>query len=187
MIVTEPLAPDLHEQLLAMANTRGTNGYLFGGSVTETAPFDANAQFQGDALARKIPAGPTTDATINASGAMAFTTAGGRDPFADLTALETALRNGDTAAMGQSVSDLDTSRRQIVAAQADAGLSLARLTAADAAQDAAQTALTGQRSREADADVASTYSQLAAVQRSMQQSAQVARSVLDTLSNLNFG
>src|SRR6478609_6132607 len=95
---------DIRDQLVGIANTRGTSGYLFAGSATETKPFSA-------------------------SGAKAFTSAGGRDVFGDLDALYNALNSNDTTAIGVSIDGLDRSRSQITNAQAAVGLTINKLDA----------------------------------------------------------
>ncbi|MGC4092274.1 MAG: hypothetical protein QM756_31205 [Polyangiaceae bacterium] len=37
----------IRSELLKLANTRGNKGYLFAGSKTQTAAFDANGAFSG--------------------------------------------------------------------------------------------------------------------------------------------
>src|SRR5579859_7129257 len=88
----------LRDQLVSIANSKGSLGYLFGGT-SATVPFDATGTFSGNSNPHtvEIAQGSTMDAHID--GAKAFTVAGGRDVFADLTALENALTADDPTAV----------------------------------------------------------------------------------------
>src|SRR5262249_50104746 len=123
----------LKEQLVALANQKGSNGYLFGGTKTDAPPFGSSGAFSGGDDDRGAAMGPTLSVTVSVSGAKAFTAAGGQDVFAQLDALEAALSANDPTAIGATVTSLDTSRRQILAARVDAGMKLSRLDVADAA------------------------------------------------------
>src|SRR5262249_21020079 len=74
----------LRQQLVALANTQGANGYLFGGTRTNAPPFDANGNFSGNGGLTHLEIADGVLAVSNASGANAFTAAGGRDVFGDL-------------------------------------------------------------------------------------------------------
>jgi flagellar hook-associated protein 3 FlgL len=186
------LAKEVHslrEQLVSLANTKGSLGYLFGGSATDTAPFDAsgnlNPTANSDPHTVEIAQGMSLDVRVD--GGKAFTAAGGRDVFADLSALESALNADDGAAIGATVNSLDTSRRQIVAARTDAGDKLNRLSTADAAHDQADTALQSTRHDVADADPAAAYSRLIATQQALESAITVARTTLATLGATRLG
>ena len=88
---------DLKEQLVAIANTRGSSGYLFGGSATESKPFADDGTFSGNDDSHVVDIGNSTPTKVGASGAKAFTLAGGKDVFAALDDLYTALSSNDTA------------------------------------------------------------------------------------------
>jgi flagellar hook-associated protein 3 FlgL len=171
----------LKNQLVALANTKGANGYIFGGSATDAAPFAASGAFSGNANARNVEIASGLTLDVRAHGAEAFTAAGGRDVFADLTALETALAGNNGAAIAATVNSLDTSRRQIVAARSDSGDKLNRLAAADTAHDQADTALQSQRHDVADVDAAASYSRLISAQQALEAAITVGRSTLATL------
>ena len=122
---------DIKDQLVGVANTKGSTGYLFGGSATQTQPFAADGTFSGNDDDHVVDIGNSTPTAVNASGAKAFTIAGGRDVFADLDALYTALSSNDTNGIATSLDGLDTSRAQITTAQAGIGITLNKLDASD--------------------------------------------------------
>lgn len=174
----------LKDQLSTLANTKGSLGYVFGGSKTDSAPFTASGAFVGDDAARNVEVGRGLVVSTNASGAKAFTAAGGRDVFADLTSLQSALEANDGDAIAATIDGLDESRRQIVGARVDVGLKIERLTTSDTVQDQAQVALGSQRHTLADADAAQSYSRLIAVQQSLEAAIAVARNTLSSLGSV---
>ena len=175
----------LRDQLVALANTKGTQGYVFGGTATDQPPYDTNGTFKGNGNERVLEVGPNVAAVISVSGAVAFS--GNADVFAALTSLQSALQTNDVAQITASVSQLDAAQRQVVAARVDAGMKLTRLDTADAAHQAAQTTLSTQKHDAVDADPAAAYSKLMAVQSSIDQAITVARSTLQAMSVNRFG
>jgi flagellar hook-associated protein 3 FlgL len=177
----------LQNQLLAIANQKGTNGYLFSGSQTATAAFSAAGVFQGDDTNRVAEVGPGNTAVVNVSGAQAFTAAGGVDVFASLTALQTALTNNDSAGISAGVSALTQASSQITAAESDAGIKLDTLTTAASVQQATQLSLlTAQNGLDA-ANPAEAYTQLQTMENAVQQAVDASRITLSTLSANRFG
>lgn len=168
----------LRSQLLALANTQGSNGYLFGGTKTTTPPFDSSANFVGNDSTTQVEVATSVLAASNASGAQAFTAAGGRDVFGDLQALSTALSSNDTAGIQSSIDNLTTSFDQVVSARVDAGERAGRLSSASTAMSTALTQMQINRSNVADADAPSTFSNLEAAQLAYQQAISVNQNVL---------
>lgn len=178
----------LQGQLVSIANTKGASGYLFGGTKTDTPPMDTSGAFLGNGFDRTAEVSPGLSMVTSASGALAFTAAGGRDVYADLSALKTALLANDPTAVAATVSNLDASRRQIAAVRGDAGIKANRLDMADAAHQAAEASLTTQKHAVADADPAAAYSHLMALQSAIEQAIAVTRNTLSTMSSVNrFG
>jgi flagellar hook-associated protein 3 FlgL len=176
----------LKSQLVSLANTKGSLGYLFGGSVTDVAPFDSGGNFTSNSNPHTVEIAPGLSLDVRVDGAKAFTVSGGRDVFGDLTALENALVSDNGTAIAATVNSLDTSRRQIVAARTDAGDKLNRLATADTAHDQADTALQSQRHDVADVDAAASYSRLITTQQALESAITIARSTLSTLGT-RFG
>lgn len=172
-------ANGLRDQMLAIANTRTASGYLFAGSKTNTAAFDATGAFQGDDTLHVVDIGGATPTTIGVSGAQAFTAAGGRDVFADLAALGTALSANDGAAVAATLDGLDASHQQILRVRGQAGLTIDRLGTTDSALQDLQTGLQKTGHEVGDADPYETYSSLTQLNASLQQAVAVTRQVLD--------
>jgi flagellar hook-associated protein 3 FlgL len=173
----------IRQAMLAFANQKGTQGYLFAGSKTDTPPFDATGAFVADDADRQVELGPNMVATVSTSGAKAFTATGGRDILADLDALKTALANNDVSGIQAGVNTLDAGGRQLVAARVDAGLKVARLDASDTAHQETQTVLATQLQSLVGVDPATAYSRFVQAGQAVDQAVAVSKRMLDTLGN----
>jgi len=143
----------IREQVIALANTRGTHGFLFGGTRTDAPPFSAAGVFQGNDNSINAAlggSGPTIRS--NASGARAFTVAGGRDVFSELSALQTALAANDGPGIRAATAPLDEALNQVTQEQQRVGSSVERLRSFADLADAAVVGIERSRSRELGAD-----------------------------------
>jgi flagellar hook-associated protein 3 FlgL len=174
----------LREGLIALANQKGTQGYLFAGSKTSTEPFDpTSAAFAGDDLDRSAEIGPSLVSTVSVSGAKAFTLAGGSDVFAALDSLATALSSNNVTGVQAAVSSLDAGRRQVLAARVDAGLKVARFDVSDVAHEHTQVALSTQMQSLVSADPATSYSRFIQAGQGVDQAIAVAKRMMDTIGS----
>lgn len=170
---------DLRDQLVSIANTQGTTGYLFGGSATSSKPFADTGAFSGNDDAHVVDIGNSTPTAVNASGAKAFTAAGGRDVFADLDALYTALSTNDQTAVAASLDNIDTSRSQITNAQASVGITINKLDASESVLSSVDLQNTKRTDEVGGIDTAKAYSTLTALNNSLQQAVSVTKQILD--------
>ena len=173
----------LREQLAQLANTSGARGYLFAGSQTSVRPFDASGTFFGDGEDAQVDLGGSSPVTVDLAGAEAFTVAGGRDVFGDLTALENALNANDATAVAATLDDLDTSRRQVVDARAKVGLMAERLRTSDSIFEDGSVRLNEHEQRVAQADPIEAYSRMMSLNSALEQAITVSRQILDTGNN----
>src|SRR5450432_463746 len=169
---------DVLDQLVAIGNTQGATGYIFAGSQTQTTPFSATGAFSGDDGQHTVDIGNSSPTAVNASGAQAFTAAGGRDVFSDVSALYTALNSNDAAGVAATLTNLDTSRAQIGSAQAHAGTILNKLDASDSVLSAASLDSQHQSQTLGAVDAAQAYSNLTALNNALTRSASVAQQIL---------
>ncbi len=170
----------LREQLVGLANASGPDGYLFGGTRTDAAPFSAAGAFAGNDDAIPVELAEGVSIAGNASGARAFTAAnGGRDLFADLDALATALAGNDRTAVGNLIGALETGRAQVVTERAKTGLGTERLASASEASERARGALVKAKAGLVEADLPSAYSELVEAQGSYERALAVAKKVLN--------
>jgi flagellar hook-associated protein 3 FlgL len=173
----------LKDQLVAYANQKGSMGYLFGGTKTQTPPFSAVGAFTGDDLDRSAEVGQGVVMTVSSSGAKAFTASGGRDIFADIDNLYTAVSTDNKTNILAGLDQMDTGSRQILGARTDAGIKMARLDAADAAHEQTSVTLATQRHNLVEADPAHAYSNLAQMQMQLEAAVNVSKNLLDTLAS----
>ncbi len=168
----------LVQQLVGLANARGSSGFLFGGTKTTSPPFDSAGNYQGNSGVTHVEIADGVLAVSNANGVDAFNAPGGRNVFADLQALSSALKANDVPAIQASISGIVASHDQIVAAEVDTGERADRLHSAGDVMNAALTQLQVSRASVADADMASTLSNLQATQTSYQAALQVNKQIL---------
>ncbi len=178
---------NLRDQLVTVGNTEGTRGYLFGGSQTATAPFDAAGVYSGDATDLVVDLGASGPTVIDLAGAEAFTMAGGRDVFADLDALETALSNDDPAAVAATLDGLEASQKQLIQARSKVGLLSEKLRTSDALLEQTNLGLAAQDQRVSQADPFSSYSKMMSLNQSLEQAVTVSRQILDLSALHRFG
>jgi flagellar hook-associated protein 3 FlgL len=177
----------LREQLIAAANQKGPTGYLFGGSLTDTPPFTSAGVFQGNDEARRLEVNPGMAVTMNGSGAKAFTPAGGEDVFALFTQLQTAVSTNDANGITDLGKRMGDAHYQVGTARAAVGYEFQRLDIADSAQAQLKVLWETRQGEASEIDPAKVYSQLSALQNTLQQSVAAARTQLQTLSVQRFG
>ena len=177
---------DIRAQLVGIANTRGTSGYLFGGSATQSKPFSDSGVFSGNDDGHVVDIGNSTPTNVSPSGAQAFTSAGGRDVFADLDALYTALNTNDTGGIASSLDGITTSRSQITNAQAAVGLTINKLDTSDSVLSAVELQNSRRAEEVGSTDPAKAYSTLVQLNNALEQSLTVSKSILDLAAFKQF-
>ncbi len=173
----------IQNQLLALANTKGSSGYIFGGTATGTAPFSSTGTFNGNAQTTSIEIADGVTAQSNVSGADAFTAAGGTDVFAALSAFSTALKSNDTTGINNAITSMQSANSQVLAARVSAGTLESRMQSATTVITNALTTAQTSLQSEQGADVAQVYSELSAAQTSYQAAISVNSEILNTLSS----
>jgi flagellar hook-associated protein 3 FlgL len=166
------------QQMVGLANTKGSSGYLFGGTKNNTPPFDSSGNFSGNDTVTQVEVADGVLAVSNANGATAFTAEGGTNVFSALQGLATALTGNDLTGIQSSVQTLSSAQTQLISARVDAGESAARLTSAGDAMTSALTQMQISLGDVQDADSATTFSNLTASQNAYQQALQVNKQVL---------
>lgn len=168
----------LRQSLVAVANTKGPGGYIFGGSKTDTPPFSNTGVFSGNDDALRVETSDGVLTRRNASGATAFTSLGGRDVFQDLADLEQALSTNNAAGISASVSAMESSRDQLVGERAVSGILMDKLTMSRGAVDSLELIVTQDRASDAEIDQVQAYTQLADAHEAYERSLEVTRKVL---------
>lgn len=156
----------LLEQALQLANSQSGGDYLYGGTVTDAAPFvaarDANGKitsitYSGNLSQAAIPLSEATSVTPTTSGA---TNTGLRDYLNSLVALRDGLNNGDATAVRAAQPALETGEDVLISAMAENGGMEARIEAAQAQQGDRVTSLTKLVSDESSVDLPTTIVKL---------------------------
>jgi flagellar hook-associated protein 3 FlgL len=168
----------LRQELIGLANTTGSTGYLFGGTKTAGPPFDSNGNFSGNDGTTEIEIAQGVLVPSNADGAQAFTKAGGIDVFAALASLSAALRSNDPAATQASIAAIDAAHTQVVAAEVETGQRSSTLKSAADVMNSTLTALQIAKGDTVDADAPTTLSQLQAAQTAYQAALDVNKNIL---------
>lgn len=169
----------LRDELLGVANTKYGTSYLFAGTRTDTAPFDPTGTFVGNDAVARIALMDGVSPPANVSGARAFTATGGRDVFAELTALATALDTDDVAAVQASIDGIDGSHQQLIRAQLEAGLSSERFRSAIEVMSATTQVITEARAKRVEGDPAEHLTNLTSARTAYERSVAVTRQLLN--------
>lgn len=168
----------IRKGMLNLANTRYATRFVFGGTRTDTAPFNDAGAFAGNDEVSRIPVGEGITLKSNISGAQAFTSAGGRDIFADLSALQTALENNDSNAIASSLDILDQGNNQILKIQVDAGFASQRFKASSELLTESKTSVVTEISREIQGDQIQQLTELSLARTAYEKSIEITRQIL---------
>lgn len=174
----------LIESAVHGANTRFGNGYLFGGSVPDARPFDADGtatspQIHSDG--HKVDIGGSSWFTTNHDGWEAFEETGVFDALRSLsTALETAAATGDTDGIGDGMTAVDAAFSDVQRVLAEVGARTNRLEVARSNVEALDLNLQTLRSDLEDADVEKAVSDLVGRQMAYQSALLAASKIMST-------
>jgi flagellar hook-associated protein 3 FlgL len=169
----------LKNALLSLGNAQGTRGYLFSGSKVDSAAFDSNGVFQGDDQAHVVPIGNSTPTAVSTSGVEAFVVPGGRNVFADIDTLSTALAANDVSGVQSSLTGVEASRAQLVNARARSGLVLSKLDASESVLTSLDTEQKKRASEAGAADPFESYSRATTLNQSLERAIAVSKQILD--------
>jgi flagellar hook-associated protein 3 FlgL len=176
----------LRDEMVRIANTRGTKGYIFAGSKTNAPAIDAAGTFQGDDVLQSVDIGSGAPVQVGVSGARAFTAVGGRDVLADLDALAVALESNDQAATSVIIDVLDAGQKQLVNERSRAGLLVARLDTSTAVIEQLDVDSARRQEQVGAADPVEAYSRMNALGSALERSVAVSRQILDVTGVSRF-
>ncbi|MEN6473141.1 MAG: flagellar hook-associated protein FlgL [Syntrophaceae bacterium] len=147
---------ELYEQILGLANSKYGNKYMFGGTITQTAPFEdvsGVVQYNGNDDTFSIKIGKTDTVQISLPGSEVFTNPSG-NIFTTLSNLEQALRNNDQTAIRASLTDIEDASQVIYNNLASVGARENRLDYTETRLGTAKTDTTERLSETEDLDYA---------------------------------
>lgn len=169
----------MRNELMSVANTKYNDRYIFAGTKSDTIPFDqTTGQFNGNDQQINVPVMDGVNLPANASGAQAFTAAGGRDVFGDLQALADALNNNDDAGIQTALTNIKSGHDQIIKAQVQAGYSARRFSDAADVLGNTKAVVAQQESSDIDGDQATQITNMQLAQVAYQRSIAVTKAIL---------
>ena len=188
----------LIEQAFSLGNSRFNGNYIFAGTATDTAAFEAtrdatgkiiDVTSQGNSNVSSVEVSPGN--TLSAQWVGSNLNGGGQiglfrdssqeiDVFGDLIALRDHLMNGDTESIQQIDNDkLEAVEDHFIRFAGLNGSLQARMETQIASLNNQEFALTGMISREGDADLAETVVRLNEVQYAYQAALQTGAKIMD--------
>lgn len=151
----------LRDQLLALANTKIEDDYVFAGLATDRAPFDATGAFLGETTLRVIDVGNGVRLPVQVNGSDAFgTSAGGVNAFTALDSLAAALNANDGGAVHALIDELGEGSRQVARARTTAGTAMQGLTQARAVAERVRDDAIARRSHLTESNQVEAFTEL---------------------------
>lgn len=177
----------LRKTMLAQANARSGDTYVFAGGKTATPAFLDTGVYDGDSEVRTIEVAPGQSVSANTPGNAIFTPAGGVNVFDVLSRLEANLRAPNISGITAALPELDTATTQIIGGRTGAGLELQRSQAAASARDSVRLQIESARSAAVDADTVGSYSALMQAQQALESAIAAAQRMMQSMqSGLNL-
>jgi flagellar hook-associated protein 3 FlgL len=176
-------AQQLVSQFIQIANTKGSQGYLFSGTATDTPAFDQAGVFQGNDAGHVIQTGTGITTVANVSGAQAFTAIGGRDVIQDLQAFAAALSTNDTTTIKNSLDTLQRGHDQVARERSQAGLLINRLDLSATILTDTSVSLNKHQTETIGANTDDVYTRLIQLESSINDSVTVSKRLL-SLTNI---
>ncbi|HLV64373.1 MAG TPA: flagellar hook-associated protein FlgL, partial [Polyangiaceae bacterium] len=168
----------IREELIRLANAKGSRGYVFGGTRIDAAPFDDDGAFSGNDESQVLEIGRGVRVPVSPSGALAFTAAGGEDVFQVLDSLRAALEANDDEAVRGTLDGLEAAHDQVVKERSRVGLVIGRLTVADTTLEHLGADLEKQMSDVGSADPFRAYSEATALTQALERAVTVSQQIL---------
>jgi flagellar hook-associated protein 3 FlgL len=169
----------LREELVRLANTQGSRGYLFSGTNTTTAPFNITGAYAGNAESQQLEVGRGVTVAVSPSGTKAFNAPGGQNAFAVLENLYNALTSNDVPAVRATLDPLSATHTQLVTERSRVGLTLERLSVADATLEFAEGGLEKQQSDLGAADPFEAYTASTTLAQALERAVAVSQQLLN--------
>jgi|KBSSwiStaDraftv2_1062776.scaffolds.fasta_scaffold38155_2 flagellar hook-associated protein 3 FlgL len=175
--VTAIEVDSLLKQAIAMGNSRVGSEFVFGGTITDVPPFQANGTYTGTAASRQVEIGAGQVIDIAPSGQALFVNSG---VITALTNLRDRLLADDAAGVTASIVGLDSAVDQVQSSLAGVGADVRRLDATMVDLDALDDTMLKARSDAADIPLEEAAMHLAAVQAALQAAVLSGSKLLDS-------
>lgn len=158
----------MFESLVSLGNSQLGDRYLFGGTATDSPPFDPDGTYLGNA---DIPTTVVTDALTvptGFDGGAVFT-----DALATLTQLADALRSGDSDAVSGTLPDLTGAHESLVSSRQQVGFDQVEVNDAMTLASSLQLTLSEALNAQVSADPIEALTELSQVQSSYEVALQI--------------
>lgn len=165
----------LRSALLETTSTRMDGRYVLNGLREDAPPYDASGNFVGDRSRRAVEAsvGHFVDTGLAIGEVLSPTTAG-TDVFGELSALETALRSGNTAGMQAGIDAMTSFGDRVADARTEVGGRMQAFDMARALGEKLSARATDDVSNLVEIDVYEAISALTSAQTALQQAVTIA-------------
>jgi len=159
----------LKDSMLALANERDQDGYIFGGFTSQTAPYDATGNFVGDSNDRTTSVGLGITAFSSVSGLAAF-------DFAVFDQVSAAMTANDPAAIQASLSSISTALDKTVNARTVVGDRMNVIDRQATRLQAQDAATQTERTRSVETDPIAAYTEISQATSALQAALKVSAS-----------
>jgi flagellar hook-associated protein 3 FlgL len=157
----------LRDEALRLSQTQFRDRYIFSGYKTDTTPFDASFNYQGDANEINVLIDRDSTIALNVTGDEAFSS-GGETYFETLDNLYNALINDQTSIIQASITLIDNATGQVANVRADIGARMNSIEKLKSTHEDRDTALKTLLASTEDDDIAVTISELTKTQVSLE-------------------
>jgi len=164
----------IREQVVAQANTREGDTYVFGGYIDNQPPFDSAGVYSGDSNVRQQEVAPGVRIATGVSGDVVFGAAGGTDVLQTLQDLETALQANDANAIRALIDPIEASNGQVIAARAQLGASMNAFQVAQSTTERLRDRSVETRAALVEIDPLDAFTELSRAEQALQAAVTVA-------------
>ena len=151
---------NLQDEIVALANTEVGGRYIFGGTKTDTIPFDQDGTYNGNNDAFTIKSDKNTTMAVGSDGSTVFATLF----TTTLTAFKTALAGNDISGIQNAMTSLDADFDTITNKISDVGSKMLRMEVKGKILEDMNLSNTGRLSKIEDADIAEAVMNLKSVE-----------------------
>lgn len=164
----------IRAQVVAQANTREGDTYVFGGYIDNQPPFDSAGVYSGDSNVRQQEVAPGVRISTGVSGDVVFGAAGGTDVLQTLSDLETALQANDANAIRALIDPIEASNGQVISARAQLGASLNAFQVAQSTTERLRDRSVETRAALVEIDPLDAFTELSRAEQALQAAVTVA-------------
>jgi flagellar hook-associated protein 3 FlgL len=165
----------LRDQVLAMANTKVGDEYIFGGAQTGQPPFPPSGTYAGDTVVRNVQMDQGLLLPTNHTGDQVFAPV-----LAALDSLAQELTSGTPTTITAQFAVLDSANQVALGAQAELGSRMAEIQSADQALGTRAGQLLGRRDALRDVDPAEAAVKALSAQSSLERAYTAIGKILST-------